>query len=87
MYVCGTLKDLKAHGSNHPSNTSFTNRVMNSVICALELGSQKGRDLQKTTSCKFTVFVGGDLKILIHRGLDCITVPNYCCLPLIGYGL
>lgn len=63
------------------------NRVVDSVICALELGSQKGRDLEKTTLYEFTVFVGEYLKILSHRGLDCIDVPNYCCLPLIGYGL
>lgn len=62
-------------------------RVVDSVVCALELGSWKGRDLEKTTLYEFTVFVWEDLKILIHRGLDCIAVPNYCCLPLIGYGL
>lgn len=85
--VCAISENLKACGSNHPSNASLASGVVNGIVYALELGSQKGRNLEKTTLYNFTVFVGEDLKILIHRCLCCIAVPSYCCFPLTGYGL
>jgi len=64
--LCGSMCHFRQLKSmwEPPSFKCKFGKQSSGVVYALKLGSQKGRNLEKTTLYDFSLFVGEDLKIL-----------------------